>query len=200
MLTSDFGESMQIGERHSSGLQTIANQRNGSAQRVPGFFTEPSSVITRRCASMSSSASLPVGTPFDALFDDAVAWGGEVDYRLAAPRWQFLCHLADRRGTYGIRTARELLDWQPRVGLEEGMARTMRWLDGVPGSAPGGRPLPRSATEAPEAALWPTRCDAAARATGSPDSPGRRDPWGRRCAARGTRPRGRTASGSARAA
>ena len=36
--------------------------------------------------------------------------------------------LADRRGTYGIRTARELLGWGPEVGLDEGMARTERWL------------------------------------------------------------------------
>ena len=39
-------------------------------------------------------------------------------------------YLAHRRGTYGIATARELLDWQPRVGLDEGMARTMQSLPG----------------------------------------------------------------------
>jgi nucleoside-diphosphate-sugar epimerase len=37
-------------------------------------------------------------------------------------------YLAYRRGTYGIRTARELLDWAPRVDLDEGMARTEEWL------------------------------------------------------------------------
>ena len=37
-------------------------------------------------------------------------------------------YLALRRGTYGIATARELLDWEPQVGLEEGMARTEEWL------------------------------------------------------------------------
>jgi nucleoside-diphosphate-sugar epimerase len=39
-------------------------------------------------------------------------------------------YLALRRGTYGIATARELLDWIPQVGLEEGMARTEEWLRG----------------------------------------------------------------------
>src|SRR6218665_1803089 len=36
---------------------------------------------------------------FDALFDAAVARGPEsvIDYRLPAPRWQFICHLADTR-------------------------------------------------------------------------------------------------------
>jgi nucleoside-diphosphate-sugar epimerase len=37
-------------------------------------------------------------------------------------------YLADRRGTYGIATARELLDWTPAVGLDDGMERTERWL------------------------------------------------------------------------
>jgi nucleoside-diphosphate-sugar epimerase len=37
-------------------------------------------------------------------------------------------YLALRRGTYGIGTARELLEWEPRVPLDEGMARTEAWL------------------------------------------------------------------------
>lgn len=37
-------------------------------------------------------------------------------------------YLALRRGTYGITKARELLDWTPKVGLEEGMSRTEAWL------------------------------------------------------------------------
>jgi nucleoside-diphosphate-sugar epimerase len=37
-------------------------------------------------------------------------------------------YLALRRGTYGIAKARELLDWAPAVGLEEGMSRTEAWL------------------------------------------------------------------------
>ncbi len=37
-------------------------------------------------------------------------------------------YLADRRGTYGIRAARELLGWTPAVGLDEGMRRTEAWL------------------------------------------------------------------------
>jgi hypothetical protein len=36
---------------------------------------------------------------FDALLAAAVAApGGEIDYRLSAPKWQFLCHLADTHG------------------------------------------------------------------------------------------------------
>lgn len=37
-------------------------------------------------------------------------------------------YLADRRGTYAIAKAADLLDWRPRVGLDEGMARTAVWL------------------------------------------------------------------------
>jgi nucleoside-diphosphate-sugar epimerase len=36
-------------------------------------------------------------------------------------------YLALRRGTYGIATARDLLGWEPRVGLAEGMSRTEAW-------------------------------------------------------------------------
>jgi nucleoside-diphosphate-sugar epimerase len=37
-------------------------------------------------------------------------------------------YLADRRGTYSIETARELLDWTPQTDLDEGLARTEAWL------------------------------------------------------------------------
>jgi nucleoside-diphosphate-sugar epimerase len=37
-------------------------------------------------------------------------------------------YLADRRGTYGIETARTLLGWAPRVDLYDGMERTEAWL------------------------------------------------------------------------
>jgi nucleoside-diphosphate-sugar epimerase len=37
-------------------------------------------------------------------------------------------YLAERRGTYGIAKARELLDWTPKVGIEDGMRRTEAWL------------------------------------------------------------------------
>jgi hypothetical protein len=33
---------------------------------------------------------------FDRLLAAAPAAGGEIDYRLDAPKWQFLCHVADR--------------------------------------------------------------------------------------------------------
>jgi nucleoside-diphosphate-sugar epimerase len=36
-------------------------------------------------------------------------------------------YLALRRGTYGIATARDVLDWTPQVGLAEGMSRTEAW-------------------------------------------------------------------------
>ncbi len=37
-------------------------------------------------------------------------------------------YLADRRGTYGIATARELLGWAPATDLDTGFARTADWL------------------------------------------------------------------------
>jgi nucleoside-diphosphate-sugar epimerase len=37
-------------------------------------------------------------------------------------------YLALRRGTYGIGKARELLGWEPAVGVEEGMRRSEEWL------------------------------------------------------------------------
>lgn len=37
-------------------------------------------------------------------------------------------YLADRRGTYSIAKAQDLLGWRPEVGLDEGMARTAQWL------------------------------------------------------------------------
>ncbi len=37
-------------------------------------------------------------------------------------------YLALRRGTYGIGTAKDLLGWEPRVGLGEGMERTLAWV------------------------------------------------------------------------
>ena len=36
-------------------------------------------------------------------------------------------YLALRRGTYGIRTARDVLGWEPNVSLAEGMSRTEAW-------------------------------------------------------------------------
>jgi nucleoside-diphosphate-sugar epimerase len=33
-----------------------------------------------------------------------------------------------RHGTYSIRKAREVLGYEPRVGLDEGMERMRRWL------------------------------------------------------------------------
>ena len=34
---------------------------------------------------------------FEALYKRVLTSGGEVDYGLAAPRWQFLCFLADNK-------------------------------------------------------------------------------------------------------
>jgi hypothetical protein len=34
---------------------------------------------------------------FDDAFDRAVSGEGTIDYQLAAPRWQFICHIADTR-------------------------------------------------------------------------------------------------------
>ncbi|MFZ0216765.1 MAG: hypothetical protein WAM30_12600 [Candidatus Dormiibacterota bacterium] len=45
-------------------------------------------------------ADAATAAAFDDLLDRALAApsGGSIDYPLAAPKWQFLCHVADRRG------------------------------------------------------------------------------------------------------
>lgn len=48
-------------------------------------------------------------------------------------------YLADRRGTYSVARAAELLDWRPITGLPEGMAVTERWL-GAQGYLAAARP------------------------------------------------------------
>jgi 2-alkyl-3-oxoalkanoate reductase len=40
-------------------------------------------------------------------------------------------HMLNRRGTYSINNARRDLDYQPRIDLEEGLARTKQWLESV---------------------------------------------------------------------
>lgn len=54
---------------------------------------------------------------FDALLEAALAAGGcpLIDYNLAAPKWQFLCHVADRRGLalHGSGQA-EIAEFEPR--------------------------------------------------------------------------------------
>jgi nucleoside-diphosphate-sugar epimerase len=49
-----------------------------------------------------------------------------------------------RTGTYSIAKARDLLGWSPRVGVDEGMERTLAWLREAglvagPGARPGRR-------------------------------------------------------------
>lgn len=56
---------------------------------------------------------------------DAVARRRGVPNELTPDGVRFL---AQRRGTYGIATARELLGWTPQVSLDEGMAGTEEWL------------------------------------------------------------------------
>ena len=53
-------------------------------------------VFERRPQMPTDGATLAA---FDALYDMAVAAGpgAPIDYRLAAPRWQFICHIADTR-------------------------------------------------------------------------------------------------------
>lgn len=53
-------------------------------------------VFERRPAMPTDRATLAA---FDALYDAAIVAGPgtPIDYRLAAPRWQFICHIADTR-------------------------------------------------------------------------------------------------------
>jgi hypothetical protein len=60
-----------------------------ASRSVPDF-------LVRRPPMPTDAATLAA---FDAVFDAAVAAGpaAPIDYRLAAPRWQFICHIADTR-------------------------------------------------------------------------------------------------------
>lgn len=40
----------------------------------------------------------------------------------------FAARYLDRRGTYSIAKAREVLGWSPKVGVDEGLERTVAWL------------------------------------------------------------------------
>ncbi len=53
----------------------------------------------------------------------ATALGRQIELSPAAVRY-----LADRRGTYSIVKARDLLGWVPQVGLDQGMELTRVWL------------------------------------------------------------------------
>ncbi|MCU0278742.1 MAG: hypothetical protein MUE31_07610, partial [Candidatus Nanopelagicales bacterium] len=53
----------------------------------------------------------------------ANALGRQIELSPAAVRY-----LADRRGTYSIAKARDLLGWTPQVGLDAGMELTRAWL------------------------------------------------------------------------
>jgi nucleoside-diphosphate-sugar epimerase len=53
----------------------------------------------------------------------ANALGRQIELSPAAVRY-----LADRRGTYSIAKARDLLGWAPQVGLDAGMELTRAWL------------------------------------------------------------------------
>lgn len=56
--------------------------------RLPSYFTPRPPM----------PADAPTLSAFDALWARAAANGGWIDYRLEAPKWQFLCHLADSHG------------------------------------------------------------------------------------------------------
>jgi nucleoside-diphosphate-sugar epimerase len=69
--------------------------------------------------------SLPAGVMKAATWPMAKAAqlrGGESDVNPATVA--YMC----RRGTYSIRKAREMLGYEPRVGLDEGMERMREWL------------------------------------------------------------------------
>ncbi len=59
-------------------------------------MSETPDFMTQRPPMPADAATLAA---FDALYDTAVATnrGGPIDYRLAPPRWQFICHIADTR-------------------------------------------------------------------------------------------------------
>ena len=75
---------------------------------------QASACLLRRPAPPPDAATR---TAFDALLAEATAAGSAhpIDYRLDAPKWQFLCHIADR-GTHVLHgsTAGDITRFEPR--------------------------------------------------------------------------------------
>jgi nucleoside-diphosphate-sugar epimerase len=79
------------------------------------FFAPYGELLGRRVIALPSWLALPFAT-----LGNLVDRGGDVNPQSA--------RYMSRRSTYSNAKARRLLGWEPRVGVEEGLAATMAWL------------------------------------------------------------------------
>jgi nucleoside-diphosphate-sugar epimerase len=93
----------------------------GVGVEIGEFFDHYARMLgRRRVPTVPTSVALAVAGVQERI---AHLRGGSTEVTRAGIRY-----LALRRGTYAIKKARDLLDWSPAVGLEEGMSRTETWL------------------------------------------------------------------------
>jgi nucleoside-diphosphate-sugar epimerase len=83
------------------------------------FFAPYAELVGRRLITTPT----PVALAFASVARQALRFApGDNEVNRASARYLL------RTGTYSIRKAREVLGWEPRVGLQEGLARTVDWL------------------------------------------------------------------------
>ena len=85
------------------------------------FFSHYARMLGMRKAPVAPTSVAIAGAP--ALTAVARARGVQHELTPAAVRY-----LAERKGTYAIGTAKELLGWTPATNVDEGMARCEEWL------------------------------------------------------------------------
>lgn len=99
----------------------IVNLSGGRGAGTGEFFDRYAVMMGRSgVPRIPRSAALAVATAQSVV---GRATGTDVQVSSDAVRY-----LADRRGTYGIAKAAQILHWRPAIGLDEGMERTERWL------------------------------------------------------------------------
>jgi nucleoside-diphosphate-sugar epimerase len=83
------------------------------------FFAPYAELIGRRLVTMPAPAAIALS----AVMQRAARLApGDNEVNPASTRYLL------RKGTYSIAKAREVLGWEPRVGIEEGLAHTVAWL------------------------------------------------------------------------
>jgi nucleoside-diphosphate-sugar epimerase len=83
------------------------------------FFGPYAELVGRRLITMPAPAAIGLSAVIQRV---ARLAPGDNEVNPASARYLL------RKGTYSIAKAREVLGWEPRVGLEEGLARTIAWL------------------------------------------------------------------------
>ncbi len=85
------------------------------------YFDHYARMLGRRAVPRLPRSAMMAGAAVQARV--ANGFGRTIELSPAAVRY-----LADRRGTYSIAKAGDLLDWRPRVDLEAGLTSTRTWL------------------------------------------------------------------------